>query len=174
MKTFFRLTLACAVALLVAASPAGFAQTTHGDALYQDLGGKEGIRKMVDAFLPIVLDDPGAAFSTGTGFTVVFSVIAIVATGVVVWFGLRARSALWAFGLGMLLAEQFCQLSGGPCKYSGRDMKTTHEGMNITNAQFNALAEDLQTAMDRQGIASRVQNKLIAKLAPMQHEVVSK
>ncbi len=48
--------------------------------------------------------NPGAAFSTGTGFTQVFSVIAIVATLVVLWFGLRARSGLWAFGLGMLLA----------------------------------------------------------------------
>jgi len=147
MKTFFQFTLACVAALLVAASPAGFAQTSHGDVLYQDLGGKEGIRKVVDAFLPIVLDDPriGQAFKDAD-----------------------------IERLGMLLAEQFCQLSGGPCKYSGRDMKATHEGMNITNAQFNVLAEDLQTAMDRQGIASRVQNKLIAKLAPMQHEVVSK
>lgn len=147
MKTFFRFTLACAAALLVTASPAGFAQTGHGDALYQDLGGKEGIRKVVDAFLPIVLDDPriNQAFKDAD-----------------------------IERLGMLLAEQFCQFSGGPCKYSGRDMKTTHEGMNITNAQFNALAEDLQTAMDRQGIASHTQNRLLAKLAPMQRDVVSK
>ena len=48
--------------------------------------------------------NPGAAFSTGTGFTQVFSVIAIVATVVVLGFGLRARSGTWAFGLGMLLA----------------------------------------------------------------------
>jgi signal peptidase II len=48
--------------------------------------------------------NPGAAFSTGTGFTQVFSVIAIVATAVVVWFGVRVRSPFWAFGLGMLLA----------------------------------------------------------------------
>jgi signal peptidase II len=48
--------------------------------------------------------NPGAAFSTGTGFTQVFSVIAIAATAVVLWFGIRARSTFWAFGLGMLLA----------------------------------------------------------------------
>jgi signal peptidase II len=48
--------------------------------------------------------NPGAAFSTGTGFTQVFSLIAIVATLVVIWFGVKARSGLWAFGLGMLLA----------------------------------------------------------------------
>ena len=50
--------------------------------------------------------NPGAAFSTGTGYTQVFSVIAIVATVVVVWFGVRARSPFWAFGLGLLLGRR--------------------------------------------------------------------
>jgi signal peptidase II len=48
--------------------------------------------------------NPGAAFSTGTGFTQVFSVVAIAATAVILWFGSRARTALWAVGLGLLLA----------------------------------------------------------------------
>ena len=53
-------------------------------------------------------------------------------------------------------------------------MSTAHQQMHITNAQFNALAEDLQIAMDKHGVASSVQNKLIAKLAPMQRAVVTK
>lgn len=72
------------------------------------------------------------------------------------------------------LAEQFCVLSGGPCKYTGKDMTTIHDGLSITNAQFNALAEDLQIAMEKYQIAAGVQNKLLAKLAPMQREIVTK
>jgi hemoglobin len=87
--------------------------------------GKEGIRKIVDVFLPIVL-------------------------------GARIKDTFKDVDMNKLadkLAGQACEVSGGPCKYSGKDMKTIHEDLNITNAQFNALAKDLQTAMDMQGIA---------------------
>jgi hemoglobin len=72
------------------------------------------------------------------------------------------------------LEEQFCVLSGGPCVYRGDPMAETHGGLKVTNAQFNALTEDLQIAMERHGVLSRVQNKLVAKLAPMQREIVTK
>jgi hemoglobin len=72
------------------------------------------------------------------------------------------------------LEEQFCEVSGGPCKYSGKDMKTIHEDLAVSRAQFNALVEDLQEAMRRNGVSSRTQNKLLARLAPMHREVVTK
>ena len=58
--------------------------------------------------------------------------------------------------------------------YSGKDMKAAHEKMGLRNMDFNALAEDLQTAMEKNGVASRAQNKLLAKLAPMEHQIVTK
>ncbi len=72
------------------------------------------------------------------------------------------------------LVQQFCALSGGGCKYEGGDMKTVHEKMGVDTHQFNALAEDLQTALSENGIASSVQNRLIALLAPMKRDVVTK
>jgi hemoglobin len=69
------------------------------------------------------------------------------------------------------LVEQFCVILGGPCSYGGRDMKTTHEGLNIGRAQFDALVEDLQIAMATRHIPFRAQNKLLAVLAPMHREV---
>ncbi len=71
------------------------------------------------------------------------------------------------------LAEQFCAILGGGCSYSGRDMRESHEGHIITRADFNALVEDLQLAMDRRGIPFRAQNALLAKLAPMHREVIT-
>jgi hemoglobin len=72
------------------------------------------------------------------------------------------------------LVEQFCVILGGNCTYSGRDMKSTHEGMGINRNNFNALVEDLQWAMKKQGIPFRAQNKLLAQLAPMHREIESK
>lgn len=70
-----------------------------------------------------------------------------------------------------LLVEQFCVILGGPCSYTGRDMKSSHAELGIGRDHFNALVEDLQQAMDKRGIAFRAQNKLLAKLAPMHREI---
>jgi hemoglobin len=69
------------------------------------------------------------------------------------------------------LVEQFCVLLGGPCEYTGRTMKRTHEGQDIDRAAFNALVEDLQDSMDKNGVPFHAQNKLLAKLAPMYRDV---
>jgi len=72
------------------------------------------------------------------------------------------------------LAEQFCVILGGPCTYTGRDMKTVHEGFGINRSQFNALVEDLQIAMSKRHIPFRSQNKLLAKLAPLHRDIEEK
>jgi hemoglobin len=53
-------------------------------------------------------------------------------------------------------------------------VKTAHEKLAITNLQFNAVAENLYVAMDRAGIHYRAQNKLMARLAPMQKDIVKR
>jgi hemoglobin len=72
------------------------------------------------------------------------------------------------------LVEQFCVILGGKCTYSGRDMKSAHAGMGVNRSNFNALVEDLQWAMKKQGIPFRAQNQLLAKLAPMHREIETK
>ncbi|MGL6290122.1 MAG: group I truncated hemoglobin [Silanimonas sp.] len=72
------------------------------------------------------------------------------------------------------LTEQFCVILGGDCTYSGRDMKSSHAGLNIDRAHFNRLIEVLQDAMNEHGVPFRAQNQLLAKLAPMHREVVER
>ncbi len=72
------------------------------------------------------------------------------------------------------LVEQFCVILGGPCRYTGRDMQTTHAYLGIDRADFNALIEVLQTAMERRDIPFRAQNKLLEQLAPMHREIITK
>jgi hemoglobin len=71
-----------------------------------------------------------------------------------------------------LLYDQLCEITNGPCVYRGRSMFEAHKKLDTTNAQFNALAEDLYIAFEKQGIPYRVQNRVMALLAPMQTEVV--
>jgi hemoglobin len=117
------------------------------DATFRGLGGQQGIKNIVATFIPLVLADARIKESF-------------------------ADSDMKH--VGMRLEEQFCMLSGGPCEYKGEEMKEVHAGLKVTNAQFNALTEDLQIAMERNGIPSHVQNKLVAKLAPMQRAIVTK
>lgn len=72
------------------------------------------------------------------------------------------------------LVEQFCVILDGPCAYTGASMKSIHAGMGVTRAEFNALVVDLQKAMDKHHIPFRAQNKLLAKLAPMGHVIITK
>lgn len=72
------------------------------------------------------------------------------------------------------LVEQFCVILGGDCVYSGRSMAESHQGLDIRRDEFNALVEILQDAMQAKGVPFSAQNKLLAKLAPMHREVVTR
>jgi len=115
--------------------------------LYDSMGGEPALRTAVEHFADLVQTDDRINFTF-------------------------AEADMSKFK--KLIFEQLCNLSGGPCKYTGRDMRTSHVKLNINNAEFNALAEDLYIALDRAGIPYRLQNKLMALLAPMQHDIVKK
>lgn len=72
------------------------------------------------------------------------------------------------------LTEQLCQESGGPCRYEGATMGPVHESMNIGKGDFNALVAVLQQSMDAKGIPFSAQNGMLARLAPMHREIITK
>ena len=72
------------------------------------------------------------------------------------------------------LHEQFCAVAGGPCKYTGDDMKVVHGGLDITDAEFNGLVENLVTTLDANGVGLREKNELLKLLAPMKRDIVTK
>jgi hemoglobin len=72
------------------------------------------------------------------------------------------------------LKEQIGYLLGAPVAYTGRDMKTTHKDQGVNTAEFNILVEHMQQAMDKEGVGYRYQNQLLAKLAPMKRDVVTR
>ena len=74
--------------------------------------------------------------------------------------------------LKQMLVEQICQATGGPCQYSGKDMRTAHEGMNITDDQFNALVGDLKKSLDKFKVGDKEQNELLTALGGMKGDIV--
>ena len=71
-----------------------------------------------------------------------------------------------------LLIEQICAGTGGPCTYTGRSMQAAHKGMNITDAQFNALVDDLQKTLVKFKVPEKEQGDLLAVLGPMKPQIV--
>ncbi len=136
-----------AVFVMIAASalPAR-AQTATDASLYQQFGATRGLATLVDAFAAGLQSDP------------------------------RTRPFFKDVDMAELkpkLVTQFCELAGGPCKREGKYMHKVHDAQDITLADFNAVVEVLQAAMDAQGIAFSTQNRLLAKLAPMHREIVN-
>ena len=72
-----------------------------------------------------------------------------------------------------MLVEQFCEITGGGCIYSGKDMKSVHSQLGVTEDSFFALVEDLQKAMDKNGVSFADQNKLLGALAPQSRDIVT-
>jgi hemoglobin len=77
-------------------------------------------------------------------------------------------------GLKQKLVDQVCQAAGGPCTYTGLDMKSAHQGMNLTDADFDALVEDLVKALDSVGVSQKDKDELLGILGPMRADIVTK
>jgi hemoglobin len=111
-----------------------------GQSLYERLGGKTAITAVVDDFVARCAADARIN-------------------------GKFARTDIPR--LKSNLIDQVCEATGGPCTYTGRDMQTTHAGMQVTAGEFDALVGDLVATLDRFSVPAAEQSELIAALAPM-------
>ena len=72
-----------------------------------------------------------------------------------------------------LLIEFVCSATGGPCQYTGRDMRSSHAGFQLVDAEFNALVEDLVGALDKFKVPKKEKDELLGALGPLQKEIVN-
>jgi len=140
--------LAISMALLSAQTIAK--QESSNKTLYSRLGGKRAIKLVVDEFVSNLLTDER--------INKFFTEIA------------NDRRRLASFK--GKLVDQICQASGGPCRYTGKDMKTAHKGLGITEGDFNALVEDLVKALDKVIVSATDKNELLGAFSSMKNEVV--
>ena len=120
---------------------------TKEKSLYSRLGGKKAITAVVDEFVANVAADT-----------------------LINHFFAKTDIA----HLKKMLVDQVCQASGGPCKYTGKDMKTAHKGMGVSTADFNALVGDLVKALDKFKVPEKEKNELLSVLGPMKKDIVEK
>ena len=117
------------------------------DSLYRALGETPGITALMNDFVDRVVKDPRVDH----------------------FFAKTKRP-----NLKEQFRDQVCQLSGGPCHYEGDPMKPVHADLAIRKADFNAVVEVLQQAMDARQIPFRDQNRLLALLAPMHRDIITR
>src|SRR5215468_4399503 len=70
-----------------------------------------------------------------------------------------------------MLVEQLCGATGGPCKYTGLNMKTAHKNMGVTEGEFGALVEDLVKALDKFKVPEKEKKELLGLLGPMKPQI---
>jgi hemoglobin len=116
--------------------------------LYQRLGGREGIAIVVDDFVANLLADSrvNARF--------------------------KDLKPADAFRLKSNIADFTCDATGGPCAYLGKDMKTVHKGMNVTETEWNATVEALGKALDKNKVPAKEKNELLGLLGPLKPDIV--
>jgi hemoglobin len=145
MRAVNRVVAGIAVCVSLFAS-ASYAQQAQQATLYERLGGTPAITAVVDDFVGNV-----AADSRINGFF--------------------ARTDIPR--LKQLLVEQICAGSGGPCTYTGRDMRSAHAGMGVSDADFTALVEDLVKTLNKFKVPQREKQELLSVLGPMKTDIVS-
>ena len=118
--------------------------------LYSRLGGKKAITAVVDQFV--------TNCATDTRINKFFADTA------------KDKNRLAKFKTN--LVNQICQASGGPCKYMGKSMKEAHKGMGITDADFNALVDDLVKTLDKFHVGETEKKELLGALGPMKGDIV--
>jgi len=130
--------------LLAALALGACASQQSEQTLYDDLGGQPTIDRIADEFIMEIAYDDRV-------------------------FPRFADSNVQRFREKII--EHFCMIANGPCVYTGDSMVQTHTGMNISEAEFNAVVEDLIAAMDTVGVDIGTQNRLLARLATLRPQI---
>jgi hemoglobin len=148
MRLLTRAILIPMAALTLTACASAPPEAPSPPTLYQRLGGREGIKLVVDDFVANMAADP------------------------------RVNERFKGLDAGRVaklqtnLADQICDATGGPCAYLGKDMKTVHTGMGITEAEWNATVEDLVKSLNKFKVGQKEQQELLAALSGMKKDIV--
>lgn len=151
----FRLIVVVLACLLLVA-PAVLAQGSGGGTqaqsatLYQRLGGYDALAAVTDDFIGRLVTDPQLArFFTGLSTD----------------SKVRIRQHVVDF---------LCAATGGPCKYTGRDMKTAHTGLNITDSDWNVTVKDLTATLDKFKVPDKEKNEVLQAIAAQKGDIVGR
>ncbi len=71
-----------------------------------------------------------------------------------------------------LVVDQLCAATGGPCVYIGRDMKTAHQGMGISETDWNAAVAHLVATLDKFKVPAKEKAEVLAAISGLENDIV--
>jgi hemoglobin len=148
----FRRTALAAVMVITAGTATGTAsaQATQ-PSLYERLGGVYSIATVVDDFIERLLVNDTLNANPAIR---------------------EARARVPKAGLKFHVTTLVCEVSGGPCKYTGRTMKESHQHLNITGAEWDAMVADFEATLDKFKVPEPEQQELITIVGSTRNDIV--
>jgi hemoglobin len=138
------------IAITAAAQHPMTATTTSEKSLYERVGGYDALAAVVDEFIGrLATDKRFERFFAG--------------------FSTDSKKKLRQH-----ILDQFCVAAGGPCVYMGREMKTTHAGLGITEADWDAGAKHLAGSIDKFKVPEKEKGELLAFVTSLKKDIVEK
>jgi hemoglobin len=145
-----KVVLAITIAGVVALSSHAEAQmSAKPDSLYKRLGGYDAIAAVTDSFVPKLVKDPMLAK-----------------------YFVHSEDTLKH--IRQMAVDLLCSVTGGPCIYVGRDMKTAHKGLGITSAEWDATVKHLVATLDEFNVPAREKNEFLALASTLKADIVEK
>ena len=142
------LLVSCSISPTLRAPPqAGVSQQTS---LYRRLGGYDGIAALTDDLFARVATDPQLSHF------------------------FKGHSSDTQKRQRQHVVEFLCAATGGPCFYTGRDMKTTHTGLGITESDWDVLLKHLQETFDKLKVQERERSDFLTLVSGLKTDVVGK
>ena len=146
MRHIARWVAVLTLVLVAASSPGAQAKP---DSLYKRLGGYDAIAAVVDNFVPRFATDP----ALGKYFV-------------------HSQDTL--MHIRQLAVDQICAVTGGPCVYIGRDMRTAHKGLGISGAEWDTAVKHLVAALDKFKVPAAEKDELLKTVGTLRAEIVEK
>jgi hemoglobin len=138
------------LASLAVPLPAPQTQTASQDSLYKRLGGYDAIAAVTDDFLGRLVTDPKESrFFVGASTDT------------------KAR-------IRQHIVDFLCMATGGPCKYTGRDMQTSHTGLGITEEDWTTTVKALGGTLSKFKVPARVQQDVMNAIAGLKSQIVGR
>jgi hemoglobin len=131
-------------------TPAAPQAASAQDSLYKRLGGYDALAAVTDDFLGRLLTDPKESRF---------------------FVGLSTDSRT---KVRQHVVDFLCVATGGPCKYTGRDMETAHTGLNITEEDWNIAVKALGDTLNKFKVPAREQGEVVSAIASLKSKIVGR
>lgn len=138
------------VVLFVSTGMAWGQAATQPDSLYKRLGGYDALAAVTDDFIGRLATDPALSK----------------------FFAGHSTDSLHR--IRQLIVDQLCAVTGGPCFYTGRDMKTTHKGLGISSSDWDLSVKHLVATLDKFKVPQKEKDEVLGAISTLKADIVEK